>query len=96
LRDRFNQILGTEHEAAELFRRCQRLEVDPGEIIVSAGDAADSMHFILDGRVGIMIPAGEGRTIRCEASAAIRRSGRWAHAPRNATIQAEVASILYV
>ena len=58
LRDWFTQILGTEHDAAELMHRCQRLEVEAGETIVRAGDAADSMHFILDGRVGIMIPAG--------------------------------------
>ena len=57
LRDWFTEILGSEDDADELIRRCQRIEVDAGEIIVSAGDAADSMHFILDGRVGIMIPA---------------------------------------
>jgi SulP family sulfate permease len=99
LRDWFNQILGTEHEAAELIRRCQRLEVDAGEIIVSAGDAADSMHFILDGRVGIMIPAGEGRTTRVRSLGrytTIGEMGLVSHAPRNATIQAEVASVLYV
>ena len=61
LRDWFAQILGTEHDAAELMHRCQRIEVDAGEIIVRAGDAADSMHFILDGRVGIMIPGGRWR-----------------------------------
>ena len=55
LRDWFTEILGSEHDADELMRRCQRIEVDAGEIIVRAGDAADSMHFILDGRVGIMI-----------------------------------------
>ena len=53
------------------MHRCQRIEVDAGETIVSAGDAADSMHFILDGRVGIMIPAGEGRTTR------VRSLGRY-------------------
>jgi SulP family sulfate permease len=99
LRDWFNQILGTEHEAEELIRRCRRLEVDAGEIIVNAGDAADSMHFILDGRVGIMIPAGDGRTTRVRSLGrytTIGEMGLVSHAPRNATIQAEVASILYV
>ncbi len=61
LRDWFIRILGTEEDAAELIHRCERLEVGAGEVIVRAGEAADSMHFILDGRVGIMIPAGEGR-----------------------------------
>jgi SulP family sulfate permease len=98
LRDWFGQILGTEHDAAELMDRCERLEVGAGEIIVSAGDAADSMHFILDGRVGIMIPAGDGRTTRVRSLGrytTIGEMGLVAHAPRSATIQAEVASVLY-
>jgi SulP family sulfate permease len=99
LRDWFTQILGAEHDAAELIHRCQRLEVDAGEIIVSAGDAADSMHFILEGRVGIMIAADEGRTTRVRSLGrytTIGEMGLVSHAPRSATIQAEVASILYV
>lgn len=99
LRDWFIQILGAEQDAAELIRRCRRLEVAAGEIIVSAGEAADSMHFILDGRVGIMIPASEGRTTRVRSLGrytTIGEMGLVSQAPRNATIQAEVASALYV
>jgi sulfate permease, SulP family len=100
LRDWFTQILGAEHDAAELIHRCRRIEVDAGETIVRAGDAAaDSMHFILDGRVGIMIPAEEGRTTRVRSLGrytTIGEMGLVSHAPRNATIQAEVASVLYV
>ena len=99
LRDWFTQILGTEDDAVELMHRCQRLEVDAGEIIVGSGDAADSMHFILDGRVGIMIPAGEGRTTRVRSLGrytTIGEMGLVSHAPRSATIQAEIASVLYV
>src|SRR5580700_6254984 len=99
LRDWFIRILGTEEDAAELIHRCQRLEVDAGEVIVSAGDAADSMHFILDGRVGIMIAAGEGGTTRVRSLGrytTIGEMGLVSHAPRSATIQAEISSILYV
>ena len=100
LRDWFTQILGTEEDAAELIHRCERLEVATGEIIVSAGAPADSMHFILDGRVGIMIPAGEGggttRVRSLGRCTTIGEMGLVSHAPRSATIQAEVASILYV
>ena len=76
----------------------QRIEVDAGETIVRAGDAADSMHFILDGRVGIMIPAAHGATTRVRSLGrytTIGEMGLVAHAPRSATIQAEVASVLY-
>jgi len=99
LRDWFTQILGTTEDASELIHRCERLEVDAGEIIVSAGDAADSMHFILDGRVGIMIPKGDGGTTRVRSLGrytTIGEMGLVSHAPRSATIQAEVASVLYV
>jgi len=99
LRDWFTQILGAEHDAAELMQRCQRIEVEAGEIIVSAGDPADSMHFILGGRVGIMIPADHGRTTRVRSLGrytTIGEMGLVSHAPRSATIQGEVASVLYV
>ena len=99
LRDWFTQILGGEHDAQELIQCCQRLEVDAGETIVSAGEPADSMHFILDGRVGIMIPASEGRTTRVRSLGrytTIGEMGLVSQAPRSATILAEVASVLYV
>ncbi len=98
LRGWFIRILGTEADAAELIHRCERLEVGAGEIVVSAGDAANSMHFILDGRVGIMIPASEGGTTRVRSLGrytTIGEMGLVSHTPRSATIQAEVASILY-
>jgi SulP family sulfate permease len=99
LRDWFAQILGTEADAIELIGRCERLEVDAGETIVRSGEAAESMHFILDGRVGIMVPADQGGTMRVRSLGrytTIGEMGLVAHAPRSATIQAEVASILYV
>ncbi|MEH2524625.1 MULTISPECIES: SLC26A/SulP transporter family protein [unclassified Bradyrhizobium] len=99
LRDWFVQILGSEDDADELIRRCQRIEVNTGETIVRVGDAADSMHFILDGRVGIMVPADDGRTTRVRSLGrytTIGEMGLVSHAPRSATIQAEVASVLYV
>jgi SulP family sulfate permease len=99
LREWFTEILGAERDAMELIHRCQRLEVDAGEIIVSAGDAADSMHFILDGRVGIMIPTSEGGSTRVRSLGrytTIGEMGLVSRSPRSATIQAEVASTLYV
>jgi SulP family sulfate permease len=99
LRDWFTQIMGNERDAMALMHHCERIEVDAGETIVRAGDAADSMHFILDGRVGIMVPAGEDRVTRVRSLGrytTIGEMGLVSRAPRSATIQAEVASILYV
>jgi SulP family sulfate permease len=99
LRDWFTQIMGNERDATALIHHCVRIEVEAGETIVRAGDPADSMHFILDGRVGIMIDAGEDRTTRVRSLGrytTIGEMGLVSHAPRSATIQAEVASILYV
>ena len=99
LRDWFVRILGTEEEAIELIDRCERLEVSAGETIVRAGDDANSMHFILDGRVGIMIPTGDGDFTRVRSLGrytTIGEMGLVARTPRNATIQAEAASVLYV
>jgi SulP family sulfate permease len=97
LRDWFTQILGSEDDATTLIHHCQRIEVEAGETIVQAGEAADSMHFILDGRVGIMVPAAQGTTrVRSLGRyTTIGEMGLVAHAPRSATIQAEVASVLY-
>lgn len=99
LRDWFAGILESEDNADALIRRCQRIEVAAGEVIVQAGDPADSMHFILDGRVGIMIPAEDDRTTRVRSLGrytTIGEMGLVSQAPRSATIQAEVDSVLYV
>ncbi len=83
----------------ELIGRCERLEVGAGEVIVRSGDPADSMHFILDGRVGVMLPADNGGTMRVRSPGrctTIGEMGLVSQAPRSATIQAEVASVLYV
>ena len=99
LRDWFTEILDSEHSADELIRRCQRIEVEAGEIIVHAGHAADSMHFILEGRVGVMVPADDDRTTRVRSLGrytTIGEMGLVSHTPRSATIQAEAASVLYV
>jgi SulP family sulfate permease len=99
LREWFTRILESEQDADELIRRCQRLEVEAGDVIVRAGDAADSMHFILDGRVGVMITAEDDRTTRVRSLGrytTIGEMGLVSHTPRSATIQAEVASVLYV
>ncbi|RXT49303.1 SLC26A/SulP transporter family protein [Bradyrhizobium betae] len=99
LRDWFTGILGSEDDADALIQRCQRIEVGADEVIVRAGDPADSMLFILDGRVGIMIPADDDHTTRVRSLGrytTIGEMGLVSNTPRSATIQAEVDSVLYV
>jgi len=99
LREWFLKILRTADDADELMRRCERLEVAAGGIVAHAGDAADTMHFILDGRVGIMVATGGGRNTRLRSLGrytTVGEMGLVTGAPRSATVQAEVDSILYV
>lgn len=99
LRDWFGRILGSQEDAIELMRHCERLAVPAGSTIVRAGEPAESMHFILDGRVGVMIPAEHGATTRVRSLGrytTIGEMGLVAQTPRSATIQAETDSVLYV
>jgi SulP family sulfate permease len=100
LRGWFSRILGNEEDAAVLIGRCERLEVEAGATIVRAGEAADSMHFILDGRVGVMVPAnadgGMTRVRSLGRYTTVGEMGLVSQAPRSATIEAEVESVLYV
>jgi SulP family sulfate permease len=99
LRGWFTQIFGSEEESAELIRRCERLEVEAGDVIVRTGDPASSMHFILDGRVGVMITHDHGVTSRVRSLGrytTIGEMGLVLRTPRSATIQAELESTLYV
>ncbi len=99
LREWFTRIVGSAEDAEALTDRCHRIDVAAGETIVRAGEVADSMHFILEGRVGIIVPAEGGRTTRVRSLGrytTIGEMGLVAQVPRSATIQAEVDSVLYV
>jgi sulfate permease, SulP family len=99
LRDWFTQMLRSEIDADELIRHCRRIDVEPGDIIVRAGDDADSMHFLLEGRVGVMVATDDHRITRVRSLGrytTVGEMGLVATTPRSATIQAEVASVLYV
>jgi SulP family sulfate permease len=56
------------------------------------------MHFILEGRVGIIVDMGDGRTMRVRSlgrHTTIGEMGLITRRPRSATIQAEAVSVLY-
>jgi sulfate permease, SulP family len=97
LRDWFTEALGGVEDADQLIQHCRRIVVQPGEVIVREGDPANSMHFILDGRVGIMVNAGAlpVRVRSLGPHTTIGEMGLITRQPRSATMQAELTSVLY-
>jgi SulP family sulfate permease len=92
------QMVGAEH-AHQLAKECHRVEVAAGETIVRQGDAADSMLFILEGRVSVVVNGGNRPKVRVRSlgpHTTIGEMGLIAGQARSATIEAEVTSVLYV
>ena len=93
-----SQALGNPQHAEHLAEYCRRHEVQPGEVIARQGEVANAMHFILDGRIGIIVELGEQRTMRVRSlgrHTTIGEMGLITHRVRSATIQAEATSVLY-
>jgi SulP family sulfate permease len=81
-----------------LAEHCRHLEIKAGDIIARQGEPAASMHFILEGRVGITVDQPDGRTTRLRSlgrHTTVGEMGLLSQQPRSATIQAETASVLY-
>jgi len=98
LRVWWSDALGSAANADRLAEYCRRLEVPAGQIIAREGDPAASMHFILEGRVGIVVDMGDGRTMRVRSlgpHTTIGEMGLITGRPRSATIAAEADSVLY-
>ena len=98
LRAWLTEALGNSQLADSLTKYCRRLEVQAGDIIARQGDRAASMHFILEGRVGIIVELQGARTTRVRSlgpHTTVGEMGLLTQAPRSATIQAEAPSILY-
>jgi SulP family sulfate permease len=90
--------LGSADHAERLSACCRRLEVVTGDVIARQGEAADSMHFILEGRVGITVDLSDGRTMRVRSlgrHTTIGEMGLITGRPRSANIAAETRSVLY-
>jgi sulfate permease, SulP family len=93
-----SDALGNAQHAEHLAGYCQRREVQAGEIIARQGEMADAMHFILDGRIGIIVELDGQRTMRVRSlgrHTTIGEMGLITHRMRSATIQAEATSVLY-
>lgn len=91
-------VLGGHAMADELIRRCRRVVVRSGDIIARAGEPASSMHFIVEGRVNIILPGQDGSATRVRSLGrftTVGEMGLVSRQPRSATIEAEVDSTLY-
>jgi len=98
LRAWLSEALGAAQQADRLTEYCRRLDVAAGDILARQGDPATSMHFILEGRIGIVVDLGEGRTMRVRSlgrHTTIGEMGLITGRPRSATLHAEADSVLY-
>ena len=98
LRGWLGKALGSAEHADALAALCHRFEVGPGDIVARQGEPSNSMHFILDGRVGIVVDMGDGHAVRVRSlgrHTTIGEMGLISGRPRSATIQAEAPSVLY-
>jgi len=84
--------------AATLDGLCRRIEIAEGDVISRQGAPSDSMHFVFEGRVGVMVEAGEGRLVRMRSlgrRTIIGEMGLLTRRPRSAHIVAETEGVLY-
>jgi SulP family sulfate permease len=92
------EALGSADYARELARSCERLDVRQGDVIARQGEPADNMHFIVRGRVGIVVGVdGAAHRVRSLGShTTVGEMGLITGRPRSATMEAEADGILYV
>jgi sulfate permease, SulP family len=98
LHDWLAEDLGSEKLADELIAHCEELHFKKGEIIAAQGDPADCMHFILAGRVAVIVKMRDGRTVRVRSlgfHTTIGEMGLISRQKRSATVKAEADSVLY-
>jgi SulP family sulfate permease len=98
LHDWFAEDLGSAEFADELIAHCEKLHFKKGDIIAEQGDPANCMHFILEGRVAILVRLRNGRTIRVRSlgfHTTIGEMGLISRQKRSATVKAEADSVLY-
>jgi SulP family sulfate permease len=98
LHDWLHEALRSAPLADKLAAECTRLEFAAGEVIAEQGAPADSMHFVVEGRVGIMVDMGNSRSVRVRSlgrHTTIGEMGLITGHPRSATVQAEIRSVAY-
>ena len=86
-------------EYAEILaEHCKKVDVTEGALIARQGAPSDSMHFILEGRIGVIVSVGPHSQIRVRSlgqNTTIGEMGLLTRQPRSANIVAEENSVLY-
>jgi SulP family sulfate permease len=98
LRDWLAKALGNEEFANILADNCQRRDFGAGDVVAQQGAPSDCMHFIIEGRMGIIVNLEGGHSIRVRSlgrHTTIGEMGLLTGRPRSAMVQAEVASVAY-
>jgi SulP family sulfate permease len=98
LRAWLTAALGDHRLANILADNCQRRDFAVGDVIAQQGAPSDSMHFIVEGRVGIMVTLDGDRAIRVRSlgrHTTIGEMGLLTGRPRSATVKAEVTGVAY-
>ena len=84
--------------AVTLAEHCRRIEVPTDTLIAHQGAPSDSMHFILEGRIGVVVDVvgkGQARVRSLGEHTTIGEMGLLTGRPRSANVIAEANSILY-
>lgn len=88
-----------DREFAEILAGyCKKIDVTEGTLIAKQGAPSDSMHFILEGRIGVVVSVGPHTEIRVRSlgkNTTIGEMGLLTQQPRSANIVAEEHSVLY-
>lgn len=88
-----------DREYAEILAgHCRKIDVTEGTLIAKQGAPSDSMHFILEGRMGVVVTVGPHTEIRVRSlgkNTTIGEMGLLTRQPRSANIVAEEHSVLY-
>jgi sulfate permease, SulP family len=98
LREWLAEALAGAEFADVLAGYCRRLDLHKGDIVAQQGQAAVSMHFIAEGRLGVVVEHGRGQSMRVRSlgrHTTVGEMGLLSRQPRSATIQAEADSVLY-
>lgn len=98
LRGWLTEDLGGASLAEALIAHLEERRFKKGDVIARQGDPADSMHFILEGRVAIVVRLRDGKSLRVRSlgfHTTIGEMGLITRQVRSATIVSEADSVVY-